>query len=69
MSGMIEMEMLFITVLTRIEPQSWIQPHYKKILIEPHPKTNIERIEPHLELNPTQVQYSEANLNCQNEHM
>ena len=56
------------TVSTRIEPQSWIQPHPKKILIEPHPKTNIERIEPHLELNPTQVQYSEANLNYQNEH-
>ena len=56
------------TVSTRIEPQSWIQPHPKKILIEPHPKTNIERIEPHLELNPTRLQCSEANLNCQNEH-
>ena len=52
-----------------LKPQSWLQPHPIKISLEPHPKTNIERIEPHLELNPTQVQYSEANWNCQNEHM
>ena len=42
------------TVLARIEPQSWLDPHPTKILIEPQSKRDIEIIEPHLELTPTQ---------------
>ena len=42
------------TVSARIEPQSWLDPHPTKILIEPQSKRDIEIIEPHLELTPTQ---------------
>ena len=42
------------TVSARIEPQSWLDPHPTKILIEPQSKRDIEIIEPHLELNPIQ---------------
>ena len=41
------------TVSALFEPHSWLQPHPMKMLIEPQSKTNIETIEPHLELNPT----------------
>ena len=43
------------TVSARIEPQSWLDPHPTKILIEPQSKRDIEKIEPHLELTPTQA--------------
>ena len=43
------------TVSTWIEPQSWLDPHPTKILIEPQSKRDIEIIEPHLELTPTQA--------------
>ena len=42
-----------ITVSAPFEPHSSLQPHPMKMLIEPQSKTNIETIEPHLELNPT----------------
>ena len=44
-----------ITVSARIEPHSWLDPHPKKNLIDPQSKTDIETIEPHLELTPTQL--------------
>ena len=47
-------EMIY-TVSARIEPHSWFDPHLTKKLIEPQSKTNIETIEPHLELTPTQT--------------
>ena len=43
------------TVSARIEPQSWLDPHLTKIPIEPQSKRDIEKIEAHLELTPTQV--------------
>ena len=45
----------WLTVSARIEPHSWLDPHPKKNLIDPQSKTDIETIEPHLELTPTQL--------------
>ena len=50
------------TVSARIEPQSWLDPHPTKILIEPQSKRDIEKIEPHLELTPTQATSTYVNL-------
>ena len=50
------------TVSARIEPQSWLDPHPTKILIEPQSKRDIEKIEPHLELTPTQATSTNVNL-------
>ena len=55
-------EIWITTVSARIEPQSLLDPHPTKIIIEPQSKRDIEKIELHLELTPTQATSTYVNL-------